>query len=289
MTTTKKTVLITGCSPGGIGHALCREFHSKGLRVFATARSKDVLADLAGAGMETLSLDVNSAESVREVKAAVETLTGGKLDVLVNNAGRNYTVPALDLDFDEVQNTFETNVFGVMRMCQAFAPLLIQAKGTILQIGSVAAYMPFIFGATYNATKAALHAYSTTMRLELAPFGVKVMVMVTGGVQSRIARTDRNLPADSLYHPVNTEYQRRIKFSQEGAMPAETYARDVVRKVLRTSPPVLSWGGGKIWLVYFLNLLFPITIWDYIFPRIFGMNRLAALVKASEKNAKKGV
>lgn len=97
--------------------------------------------------------------------AEVERLTGGKLDYLVNNAGRNYTVPALDVDMDEIRQTFEVNVFAVMALCQAFAPLLIevwrdcnttcsvhrltstlQAKGTIVQIGSVAGVMPYIFG-----------------------------------------------------------------------------------------------------------------------------------------------
>ncbi len=79
--------------------------------------------------------------------------------------GRNYTVPALDVDFDEVKQTFEVNVFAVMRMCQAFAPLIIQAKGTIVQIGSLAGVMPYVFGSTYNASKAALHAYSNTLRV----------------------------------------------------------------------------------------------------------------------------
>ena len=64
----------------------------------------------------------------------------------MNNAGRNYTVPALEVDFDEVQATFDTNLFGVMRMCQAFAPLLIRAKGVIVQIGSVAGVIPYVFG-----------------------------------------------------------------------------------------------------------------------------------------------
>ena len=68
----------------------------------------------------------------------MEHLTGGKLDFLVNNAGRNYTVPALDVDFDEVRETFEVNLFAVMRICQEFAPLLIRSKGTIVQIGSIA-------------------------------------------------------------------------------------------------------------------------------------------------------
>lgn len=71
----------------------------------------------------------------------------------------------------EVRKLFETNLFGVMALIQAVSPLLVAAKGTIVQIGSVAAYIPYVFGAVYNASKAALHAYSDTLRLEMAPYG----------------------------------------------------------------------------------------------------------------------
>jgi 1-acylglycerone phosphate reductase len=115
-----------------------------------------------------------------------------------------------------------------MRMCQAFAPLVIAAKGTIVQIGSVAGVMPYVFGSAYNSSKAALHAYSNTLRVELAPFGVKVIIIVTGGVKSNIARLDRVLKDDSIYMPLATEYIRRTKHSQEVGMPTENYARSVV-------------------------------------------------------------
>ncbi|KAI4125356.1 MAG: hypothetical protein LQ347_005399, partial [Umbilicaria vellea] len=106
-------------------------------------------------------------------------------------------MPALDISLSEARATFETNLFAIMHICQTFSPLLIRAHGTIVQIGSVAAIIPYVFGSVYNASKAALHAYSNTLRVELEPFGVKVMTVVTGGVQSRIARTERWLPQGS--------------------------------------------------------------------------------------------
>lgn len=81
---------------------------------------------------------MTSDESVKKAKDEIAILTQGKLSYLVNNAGRNYTVPAVEVDISEVQFTLETNVVGVIRTCQAFAPLLIEAKGCIVQIGSVA-------------------------------------------------------------------------------------------------------------------------------------------------------
>lgn len=208
--------------------------------------------------MDTLSLEVTDPESIKRLRTEVERLTGGHLHYLVNNAGRNYTVPALDIDFDEVHHTFEVNVFAVMRMCQTFAPLLIETKNSaIVQIGSLAAIMPYVFGSVYNASKAALHAYSNTLRVELAPFGVRVITVVTGGVKSNIARDERSLREDSIYLPVNAEYQGRLKHSQQGAMSNEAYARSVVRQLLKPSPPKWVWEGNKSWLVWFMYKFLP--------------------------------
>ena len=115
---------------------------------------------------------------------------------------------------EDIQSTFETNIFSVIAIIRELSPLIIAAKGKIVNIGSITAVTPYVFGAVYNATKGALQAYSNTLRLELAPFGVRVILVVTGGVQSRIARTDRTLGEDSLYLPINAEYLRRVKHSQ---------------------------------------------------------------------------
>jgi 1-acylglycerone phosphate reductase len=89
------------------------------------------------------------------------------------------------------------------------------------------------------------------LRVELAPLGVKVVTIVTGGVKSNIARTDRALPEGSYYIPLNAEYQRRLKHSQEGAMPNEAYAKSVVSHVLKKSPSPFVWEGKMAWVVWF--------------------------------------
>ncbi|KAF7712080.1 Short-chain dehydrogenase/reductase (SDR) family protein [Penicillium ucsense] len=265
VTDTRKSVLITGCSPGGIGNSLAREFHQKGLRVFATARQAETISDLAELGIETLSLVVDDQESAKSCFADVQKRLGDKgLDYLVNNAGRNYTVPAMEVDLDEARLTFETNFFSVISMCQTFLPLLMKAQGTIVQIGSIAGIMPYVFGSVYNASKAALHSFSDTLRVELAPYGVKVITVITGGVQSRIARTQRLLKPDSLYLPVEEEYQRRVVHSQHNAMPNDKYARSVVNQVLYGSAPwrwlwpwakgrkTTIWEGHASWLIWLI-------------------------------------
>ncbi|KAF2432016.1 short chain dehydrogenase/reductase [Tothia fuscella] len=269
-----KTVLITGCSPGGIGHALAREFSSRGLRVLATARRKETISDLSALGITTLAVDVDVPESIAQLKKDVLRITDGKLDYLVNNAGRNYTVPALDVDFEEVEQTFRTNVFSVMRMCKEFAPLLIEAEGTIVQIGSLAGIMPYVFGSAYNASKAALHAYTNTLRVELAPFNVKVITIVTGGVKSNIARTDRTLPQDSIYLPISAEYVRRTKHSQEVGMPNEKYAAQVVSGVLKRRPRRNIWAGYGAWMIWVASTFFPAWLMDWVFARMFNLWKL---------------
>lgn len=126
------------------------------------------------------------------------------------------TVPAIEVTDSDIESTFTTNILSVISIIRELSPLLIRTKGKIVNIGSITAVTPYVFGAVYNATKGALQAYSNTLRLELAPFGVRVILVVTGGVQSRIARTDRTLGEDSLYLPIEEEYLRRVKHSQGG-------------------------------------------------------------------------
>ncbi|KAK3114841.1 NADPH-dependent 1-acyl dihydroxyacetone phosphate reductase [Teratosphaeriaceae sp. CCFEE 6253] len=267
-----KTVLITGCS-SGIGHALALEFHAQGHRVFATARKTPSIADLEARGIETLALEVTDAASIAALRDALTARTGGRLDVLVNNAGRNYTVPALDVDLAEVRAVFETNVYAVMALCQAFAPLVIASKGTIVQIGSLAAVMPYVFGGVYNASKGALHSYTDTLRVELAPFGVRVVNVITGGVASNLTRVERDLPTDSIYLPVLEQYNRRQKHSKEVGVPCEEYARVVVGKLLKTKKVTL-WEGYGAWLVWFASSYLPRSVLELYMARTFQLWRL---------------
>lgn len=269
----KKTVLITGCS-SGIGHALALEFSRKGFRVFATARNTSSITDLASAGIETLALEATSESSIAALKSEITARTGGKLDFLINNAGRSYTVPALEIEAHEVHETLAVNVVAVMLMCQAFAPLLIEAKGTTVQIGSLAGVMPYVFGSVYCASKAALHAYTNTLRLELKPFGVRVVNVVTGGVKSRIARTVRLLRDDSIYLPVRRDFEKRLTHSQSLGMETERYARSVVGQLIGWRRKTTIWEGSKSWLVWWLTGYMPSFILETAMMRMFGLSKL---------------
>lgn len=139
----KKTVLITGCSEGGIGAAMTKAFTDQGYHVFATLRNTSKAGSLAQmANVEIVQLEVTSLESISQCVLEVLKRTGGTLDILVNNAGADFVMPLLDASIDEAKKLYDVNVWSILATTQAFAPLLIKAKGTVCNISSTAATMP---------------------------------------------------------------------------------------------------------------------------------------------------
>ena len=196
-----------------------------------------------------------------------------------------------------MRETFETNVFGVMAMCASFSDLLIASRGLIINIASLAAITPYVFGSVYCASKGAVTAYSRTLRLELKPFGVRVMVAMTGTVRSQIAsKTHRTLPAGSIYERVRGIFERRLTFSQNNAtVDTGTYARKLVRKALaREWPLVLRawfgrpdwfWAGGwagQVWVATW----FGEWLLDLVMYRMIGIKKLEGVLREEERQRK---
>jgi 1-acylglycerone phosphate reductase len=191
---------------------------------------------------------------------------------------------------DDVRATFETNVFGVMAMCQAFVDQLIAARGLIINIASLAAVTPYVFGSIYCASKGAVVSYSRTLRLELKPFGVRVMVGMTGTVRSQIAsKTHRSLPPDSLYRRARDLFQKRLTWSQNNAtVKTEDYARQLVAHALKPESPLFLrtwfgrpdwfWAGGLAKQAWFG---FSVGEWlmDLLMYKKFGLDRFERVLK----------
>ena len=137
-----ESVLITGCSDGGIGSALAIAFQARGLRVFATARNTSKMAALSSlSNVILLTLDVTNSVQIAAAVKVVEGETGGVLDYLVNNAGRNHFMPMMDENAEIAKAIFDTNVWGSLAVTQAFIPLLIKAKGTVVHNTSISGYV----------------------------------------------------------------------------------------------------------------------------------------------------
>lgn len=143
------TVLITGCSDGGIGSALAEVFHARGFHVFATARSLPKMSHLEKLENKTLlELDVESQSSIDAALEAVVKHAGseGKLDYLVNNAGLNLNYPALDTDLAYAKKMFDVNFWAMVHVTHTFMPLLIASKGTLVNNASLAGVLHVPWG-----------------------------------------------------------------------------------------------------------------------------------------------
>jgi 1-acylglycerone phosphate reductase len=157
---TKRTVLITGCSDGGIGAAMAKAFSDQEYRVLATLRNVSKAGSLAQMpNVEILQLDVTSHESIEQCVLEVQKRIGGALDVLVNNAGADFVIPLLDVSIDEAKRLYDVNVWSILATTQAFAPMLIQAKGTVSNICSIAATMPLAWAGKLHGSGFRLHQY----------------------------------------------------------------------------------------------------------------------------------
>ncbi|KAF7504182.1 hypothetical protein GJ744_002601 [Endocarpon pusillum] len=269
------SVLITGCGEGGIGEALAREYQKRGCTVIVTVLPWESNTHLVSAGMTCFELDVTKEESVQALARNVQKVAGGKLHILVNNAGICYTMTGIDTDVQEVQKMFNVNVFGPMRMVREFHPFLISARGTIVNIGSVGGIVPYMYGSSYNATKAALHHWGNTLRVEMAPLGVKVITIISGNIGTNILKSDsaRKLPEGSHYSPLAKEFEQHVR-RVPATTPRDVYAARVVPQTLNSSPPAWYWVGATTGIVRFMDIFGFRTVWDYILWPVFNLGKL---------------
>jgi len=255
MSSSKPVALVTGCSEGGIGHALALNLVKRGYQVFATARKESNMPGLAEAGCELLALDVTVEDSIKAALKEVESRAGGRLNLLINNAGTGaFNSPLLDVDLTQARKLYDVNVWGLIAATQAFAPLLVytaHAKSgpraaNIINIGSITGIRAFPFRGIYGSSKAAVHAISDALRSELQNLGVKVTVAVTGGVSTQIggkamALRNENADATSVYAHVWKKINDMLVASRQRqdthGMSPEDYAEKLLSKTLVPSSP----------------------------------------------------
>src|SRR3954469_24604001 len=179
MANASKAVLITGCSTG-IGRATAEHLASRGSTVYATARRAESIADLEGKGCKTLQLDVTDEASMAAAVKAVEDAEGA-VGVLVNNAGYSLSGALETVPLDKARAQFETNVFGLIRMCQLALPgMRRQRWGKIVNVSSMGGKLVFPGGGLYHGTKFAVEAVSDALRFEVAGYGVDVGLLEPG-------------------------------------------------------------------------------------------------------------
>ena len=275
-----RTVLITGCSAGGLGYGLAQAFHARGLKVLATARNLAKMKDLEAMGITTLELDVLSEKSIAACVSQVSQLTGGRLDILINNAGGGYNMPVSDIEIPKAKELFDLNVWSYITVTQAFLPLIIKAKGLIVNQTSISSVEPTPFSSVYHASKAAAAAFSDHQRIELKPFGVRVVDLKTGCVATNFHSNrlgDSRIPEGSIYEPMREEANQALAgahFNQREEL--EVWASNVADDLLMTDPPARIWRGKLAWSVWFRTTFGSATWFDKENSKMVGLDKLAS-------------
>lgn len=264
-----------------MGNALALEFAAHGMRVFATARSTASLSTLEDKGIETFALDVTNAASIAALRDEIVKRTGGKLDILFNNAGTStsnllippwsfdilslvcivfqlltrffaltvYEAPAIEADPTRTRAMFDANVFGLFDMVSTFTPLLLasasntQTPPVIINTSSILSRLPFAFSAAYNASKAAVASYSDTLRIELDPLGIKVVTVFMGEVATNLMSSDNiSFGSGSIYIDAEENAKERSRNHSKNSLKPEVFARQIVEEVLVKNP---RYGQGE--------------------------------------------
>jgi short-subunit dehydrogenase len=261
--TRTKTVLITGCSDGGIGSALAAAFQRRGHIVFAAVRNREKASTLASLpNVTVLTLDVTDKHSIAQAVQVVCKQTNDKgLDVLVNNAGQGVSIPLVDADLDSGRKLFEVNFWAVLAMIQAFVPMLVKSKGTIVNISSLATIVHYPYIGLYDCSKAAVNAASDTLRVELQPLGVNVVTVMVGMVRTRFQDNlpPVVLPEDSFYKPVENSIRATTKVEEDMAkhqMPVDQFAKELVGDIL----------AGKTGHIYKGGMSFTLRLFKWLMP-----------------------
>ena len=231
-----RAVLVTGCS-SGIGHATALALARAGFPVWASARKAGGLGELEAAGCRVIELDVTDERSriaaVRQVEAE-----HGAVGVLVNNAGHGGGGPVEEVPLDMVRETFETNVFAVVRLCQLVLPgMRARRSGLIVNLGSAAGLVTPPTGCPYAMTKYAMESLCDALRPEVAPFGIRVSLIQPGAVRTRfMANSELHQPSDEGEGPYAVYKANVAKMAErahrDGA-PGVLEAGDVAAVILR--------------------------------------------------------
>jgi NAD(P)-dependent dehydrogenase (short-subunit alcohol dehydrogenase family) len=244
MAETQNAVLITGCS-SGIGHETARHLARRGHRVYATARRHEALDDLRAEGCETLACDVTDEDSMRACVEAVEQAEG-TVGALVNNAGYSQSGAVETVPMESLRRQFETNVFGLVRMCQLVLPGMREAgRGRIVNISSIGGRLTFPGGGAYHGAKHAVEGISDALRFEVAGFGIDVVVIEPGLIRTGFADAAvgsmGDVEHDGPYGEFNVAVGRETASAYEGGLARfgggpETVARAIERAITTRRP-----------------------------------------------------
>lgn len=270
-------VLITGAA-SGIGRALALEFHAQGHTVWATARDPQKLDELKQKGIHVAKLDITSKADIDELTRMLKAQQAD-ISLLVNNAGYGQMGPLAEMPLDKLRAQLETNVVAQVALTQALIPdMVARGDGRIVNIGSVSGILTTPFSGAYCASKAAFHCVTDALRMELAPFGIRVINVQPGGIASGFGEAaSTNLPTlseNSLYQKAAQGIAARANASQTHATLAEDFAMQMVKAVTADKPDAVIRIGKGSRLLPAIDRWLPDSQSDALLSRRFGLDAL---------------
>jgi short-subunit dehydrogenase len=283
MSNTTKIVLITGAT-AGIGRETALFLAKQGHHVIASGRKVAELEKLAAEGkavgkagsagrIDTLSLDVTSADSIAAAVKEVDKLTAGQgLDVLVNNAGFGVLGPSAEITDAEMRRQYETNVFGLMAVTRAFLPRMIERKaGRIINVSSVGGRLTLPYFGVYNSTKYAVESLSDALRYELRPFGIDVSLIEPGVIRTNFEATAvNNLQSmnQGAYAKALGKYEQMSKTADRFASNPIVIAKAINRAVRARRPSARYVAPFSTTFFLAFKAVMPTRMWDWAMRKV---------------------
>lgn len=268
-----KVILITGAS-SGIGKACAEHLASRGYRVFGTCRDTANSKRLSGS-VEMLSMNVDEDDSVSQA-VGILLEKAGRLDGVVNNAGFALMGSVEDTSIEEAKAQMETNFFGVFRVCRAALPIMRkQGSGHIINISSLAGVLGLPFSGLYSASKFALEGMTESLRLELRPFGVRVVLIEPGDFSTQLPAR-RRVASESEKSDVYQKKFTQFKAAQEkdeSKAPSPEPVAYLVERILKTGAPPLRYTAGMFGqrIVVPLKRLLPQRLFEWTLCKALGL------------------
>jgi NAD(P)-dependent dehydrogenase (short-subunit alcohol dehydrogenase family) len=276
---TTPVAIVTGAS-SGIGHATALRLKSAGFTVYAGARRMEKMKDLADAGIHTVDLDVTDDASMVGIVDRVIADTG-RIDVLVNNAGYGAFGALEDVPNAEGRRQFDVNVFGLARMTQLVLPhMRAQKSGRIINMSSMGGRIYEPLGSWYHATKFAVEGMSDSLRLEVSPFGIHVVLIEPGGMNTEWGAIAADglitASASTAYADQAPGVAKLLRSSDRKARPSSSpdrIAKAVTRAATARRPKVRYLLGPGAKPLVALHTILPDRVFDRMMARVFGTPR----------------
>lgn len=258
-----KVAIITGAS-AGIGHTTALYFLNKGYKVYNLSRR--TVTDI-----ESIPTDITDPTAV---KAAVDLIIKkeGAIDVLICNAGMGISGAVEDTPIAAVEKIFNVNFYGVLNIIQAVTPYMRERKsGTIITVSSAASRLSIPFQAFYSATKSAVLSLSEALRLELAPFNVKVTSILPGDVKTEFTeKREKNVQNNPNYGERIAKSVAVMEKDEQNGMSPAIIAKQIFQLAETKNPPVSVVGGKRYALLVWLSRVLPSRLISYVVGKLYG-------------------